>query len=575
DDSVFTATPSDGDNYLFFEDVNDDGAYDAADDGAALQDGASATYTAAHSDGDKIGVVVTYNNTDANCSDTAVTTAEVYDNPTATLNIPTLDCFSDSPGVAVLEPVDKTNYEFRLVVKGQSGSFADYVGPYTGLLEETDYVITIRDKTTLCEKDYEFKTGKLFDVPLNPVVDETPPTCDSYDGSTYYGSIEVTNHIAGYSYAVISLADFNNLYSSNIENIPLNQFTQYPNATAIITNIPVGEYVVVGRSSDGCLSGLTPAELIQPECMTCETAFAKRSDTDAANRSYCFINETPDDTNASYDLEIDANRWGWTNFISISEFTDENNNTFTMELWAAAGQCDINKGTLVGQVKVVYENGEVSVSYEMLTGYWLGGMHTYVGQEPYMWKQKGKNVEYTLAPGQYPFNSDGGEYTYSTTIEPITVQGVEGFYVIAHADVCTTNTEEYNDRLLAESEPINITLNKRIGTMVYSPDSGGGKPQKSTASTSLAETSDPLFSVAPVPFYNVLNIGYLFDYTSDVTIQVFDLNGRLLATYYDTAVNADSISSFSVDFRTKSNQIYILRMTTDREVYSAKIIAGK
>ncbi|MDR5591694.1 Ig-like domain-containing protein, partial [Christiangramia sp. SM2212] len=41
DDSVFTATPSDGDNYLFFEDVNDDGAYDAADDGAALQNGAS------------------------------------------------------------------------------------------------------------------------------------------------------------------------------------------------------------------------------------------------------------------------------------------------------------------------------------------------------------------------------------------------------------------------------------------------------------------------------------------------------------------------------------------------------
>ena len=93
-------------------------------------------------------------------------------------------------------------------------------------------------------------------------------------------------------------------------------------------------------------------------------------------------------------------------------------------------------------------------------------------------------------------------------------------------------------------------------------------------SSSLTESSEPLFEVAPVPFSNELNIGYLFDYTSNVTIQIFDLNGRLLRTYYDTAVNSGSLSTFSVDFKTRSGQIYIVRMTTDREIFTSKIVSG-
>ncbi|MFV9483135.1 Ig-like domain-containing protein, partial [Christiangramia sp. ASW11-125] len=506
----------------------------------------------------------------------AVAEITVNANPIIKTEEPQLTCLGEKPSIKVTS--DTNGLEFRLVVKGQSDDvFTDYpIDGYDELNYETSYVLTARSKTspTFCETDYEFTTPIEIDTPIDVILEEINPTCDSFDGSTYFGSIQITNHVSGYLYAVVSQEGF-----TTIEDVPNSEFMTYdspPNETAgLISGIAVGDYFVIAKSPDLCLSTQSPASLVTPECMTCETAFAKRGDNlGSPNKSYCFINEVPDDTNASYDLEINANRWGWTNFISLSEFTSENGYTFRMDLYAAAGQCDINKGTLVGYVDVIYESGEVSVSYEMLSGYWLGGVHTYVGQEPYMWKKKGKTVEYTVAPGQYPFNSNGGDYTYATTIQPITVQGVTGFYVIAHADVCTTNTEEYNQRLLTEAEPIDVQLNKRNNSMIYSPSSGG-KPQKSSTSTSLTETSDPLFSVAPVPFRDVLNIGYLFDYTSDVTIQVFDLNGRLLATYKDSAVNSASISSFNVDFRTKSNQIYIVRMTTDREIYSAKIIAAK
>jgi hypothetical protein len=102
--------------------------------------------------------------------------------------------------------------------------------------------------------------------------------------------------------------------------------------------------------------------------------------------------------------------WGWTNPILPG--------TYEMELWAAAGQCDTDKGTHVGTVTVEYDvEGYVTVDFDLFEDYILEETHVYAGTTMFPQTKQGKD---TVAPGQYynasPF--DGSEV-----------------YVIAHAVV--------------------------------------------------------------------------------------------------------------------------------------------
>jgi hypothetical protein len=138
----------------------------------------------------------------------------------------------------------------------------------------------------------------------------------------------------------------------------------------------------------------------------CETAFAYGEEF--AN---CF-------------LDFDFNRWGWTNGLleeGIYEFP----------IYAGAGQCDLDNGTLVGDLDVVYEDGNVTVTYNIpdpdLAMY---AIHIYVGNGMFPLK----NGNPTVAPGQYPWIEEfpDGVSTYAHTFT-----GLSGpVYVIAHAVVC-------------------------------------------------------------------------------------------------------------------------------------------
>ena len=130
-------------------------------------------------------------------------------------------------------------------------------------------------------------------------------------------------------------------------------------------------------------------EMEEPEC---ETAFARGDNGDT-----CF-------------LDNGFNRWGW----SIGPLEEGD---YTYEIYAAAGQCDIEKGSLVGTVDVSYQDGDVEVTYNIDDAYTVEETHTYAGNEMFPVTKKGKP---TVAPGQYTIaeNLDG-------TI-----------FVIAHAVVC-------------------------------------------------------------------------------------------------------------------------------------------
>ncbi len=93
--------------------------------------------------------------------------------------------------------------------------------------------------------------------------------------------------------------------------------------------------------------------------------------------------------------------WGWTNPVTPS--TNE-----YWPLWAGAAQCDTDKGTLVGNVHVMYDGTDVTVHFNIDPEYTLGETHVYAGYEMFPRTRRG---DFTVAPGQYsnegPF--EGGQ----------------------------------------------------------------------------------------------------------------------------------------------------------------------
>ncbi len=95
------------------------------------------------------------------------------------------------------------------------------------------------------------------------------------------------------------------------------------------------------------------------------------------------------------------------------------------------------------------------------------------------------------------------------------------------------------------------------------------------ASAALISSDSNLFTVYPVPFKDALNVQYDFDYTSAANIQIFDLQGRMLRSYTEANAYKGKVTQLSIDFRTNANQVYILKVTTDRDVFTKKIISDK
>ena len=153
-----------------------------------------------------------------------------------------------------------------------------------------------------------------------------------------------------------------------------------------------------------------------PTNCTCETAWAKDP-----NASTCF-----DTFNC-----LTANRWGWSNGPYAP-------GTYTMELWAAAGQCNTANGTLVGSVTLNYTGSSATVTYQLNASapggciLNLGSAHSYVGYNPL----PGYPNNCTVAPGQLGQTASFSNGT--TTSHSFQYNNLDGtpIYLLSHADVC-------------------------------------------------------------------------------------------------------------------------------------------
>lgn len=171
------------------------------------------------------------------------------------------------------------------------------------------------------------------------------------------------------------------------------------------------------KNENGSGPGTNLKSGISPEVINgCETAFARKT---SASHAYCFTTLDLDSNGAP-----DFNRWGWSNGPLI-----EGTSTW-YNLYAAAGQCDPDKGIIVGRMDVHYREGAVNIVMSVKPGYTLDETHLYVGNEIV---PKLDNGKYTVAPGQYPYAHD----LNGTKADYYTIENVSGrIYVIMHAVVC-------------------------------------------------------------------------------------------------------------------------------------------
>ncbi len=152
-------------------------------------------------------------------------------------------------------------------------------------------------------------------------------------------------------------------------------------------------------------TALPPAEL------TCsnETAFALGEMTFVKDSDALTVMEKNNPTS----------RWGWQITVPPGDGTLEK------DIYAGAGQNDINKGTLVGTLTVTRAGDDVTVAYNMFDNATMSATHLYVGT----------GYVPTVAPGQY---GNLHELTDASDDEfTVTVSGSAGqnLYVVGHAAV--------------------------------------------------------------------------------------------------------------------------------------------
>lgn len=162
----------------------------------------------------------------------------------------------------------------------------------------------------------------------------------------------------------------------------------------------------------------------EPRLETCETSFAK------GDASTCFIG-------ADFDRDgtVDGiDHWGWTNG-PLTPGTGA-----AWPVYAAAGRCDVARGTRVGSLSVSYgREGKAQIVFDRVGDFVLDEEHLHVGSEPL---PRGAAGPSTIAPGRYPIVHELADATHTEN----QVSGLHGdIYVSYHAVACDRSEPESHD----------------------------------------------------------------------------------------------------------------------------------
>ena len=222
-----------------------------------------------------------------------------------------------------------------------------------------------------------------------------------------------------------------------------------------------------------------------------------------------------------------------------------------MNLYAGAAHCDVSNGAQAGEVIVTYIGGQVTVEYQLFSGYVMSEGHIYIGCEKY----PTKNGRPTVAPGQYPYNLGTLDYVSNYTFGPIDVEGP--FWIIAHAVTC-----------------------EEICRCSISDDEGGTQTSSDSidCSNNIANTSSIDRSLDfipyPMPFNNEFFIDYSLDYDTDIEIEVFDMQGRLVRKISNIGYSEGTHATTKIDLEGVPGQVLFVKLKTSRGQVIKKVMSS-
>ncbi|WP_223154639.1 T9SS type A sorting domain-containing protein, partial [Aestuariibaculum sediminum] len=362
------------------------------------------------------------------------------------------------------------------------------------------------------------------------------------------------------------------------------------------TNVVDGEIFTLQLANDNeCLSTCTIEADVKPCVGNCGTAYAKLAD-DASIENHT-------DTNGAICFEEAGGfaRWGWTNKLNCE-------GNYEMPIYRGAGQCDISKGELVGTAMVSYIDGGVTVNLSVDDNKVLSEAHVYVGCDPFPSKKKGGY--YTVAPGQYPFNPslscDGSDtyvqnYTVTVNAGELDMDFNGGIFVIIHTVVCDLLCDDNEGGCTEEQLAQIISEDCEGGTQAFTTydvdcylekddDDGDGVVDACDAcmkvygegpdgcpleAKSVTSTETVNFVAYPVPFKNIINLQYRFEYDTQVDFEVFDTKGALIRKAEDNNYIKGSVGTKSIDLSAADSQLFFVRLSTNRGSLVKKIVSDK
>ena len=82
------------------------------------------------------------------------------------------------------------------------------------------------------------------------------------------------------------------------------------------------------------------------------------------------------------------------------------------------------------------------------------------------------------------------------------------------------------------------------------------------------------FTAYPVPFDKEVNIKYLFEYDTNVKIEVFDIKGTLIKTDINNSYTRGTQGKTTLDLSKAANQLFFVRLTTSKGTVVKKIVSS-
>ncbi len=145
-----------------------------------------------------------------------------------------------------------------------------------------------------------------------------------------------------------------------------------------------------------------------------ETAYAKGG--------YVFARSPKANPEDLPSLRLTQQQWGWAIKLTAT-------GTTSYDIWAGAGLNKTANGEKVGTLTVYWDGTNATITYTMITGYYLEEVHIYA-----------KDIQpKKVAPGKFGYPTGGynvgGVSNYSTTVLLGPDTNGDGFWLIAHAVV--------------------------------------------------------------------------------------------------------------------------------------------